>query len=195
MIFEGYKYNPQEYNYSFLHNIYYNYISDSMINNLKCSKYMNSSISYHFDDARNSIKSINNTYNIVFLDAFSSQKDPTLWTINFLSQVKQKMNNDSILVSYSKSTPFRSALLELGFNVGKTYIDNIDMGTIASMNNSNIINPLNDFDLELLSTRSGITYKDPELNLSGREILINRENEQKSSSKISHTAFLKKYKK
>ena len=150
-------------------------------------------INYYFDDARKSIKLLNNTYDIVFLDAFSSQKDPTLWTIDFLSEVKLKMNENSVLVSYSKSTPFRSALVELGFYVGKTFIDEQDMGTIASLNKNNILNPLTNYDFELLSTRSGITFKDSELNLSGDKILLNREIEQKTSSRISHTAFLKKY--
>ena len=195
MISQGYKYNPQDDYNSFLHNIYYNYISYSMNNGLKSTKYTNSSINYYFDDARKTIKLLNNTYDIVFLDAFSSQKDPTLWTIHFLSEVKSKMNDNSVLVSYSKSTPFRSALIELGFYVGKTFLDGVDMGTIASINKENIINTLSDYDLELLSTRSGITFKDENLNLSGTKILGNREIEQKTSSRMSHTAFLKKYSK
>lgn len=193
--FEGYKYNPQENKNSFLHNIYYNYISYSMKYGFKSTNNSNFIITFHFDDARRSIKSLNKIYDIVFLDAFSSQKDPTLWTINFLSAVKDKMNKNSILVSYSKSTPFRSALLELGFSVGKTFINEIDMGTVASLNCENIKSKLSPYDIELLSTRSGITYKDSNLNLSAKEILNNREIEQKNSNRLSHTAFLKLYSK
>ena len=193
--FEGYKYNPQENKNSFLHNIYYNYISYSMKYGFKSTNINNFIITFHFDDARRSIKSLNNIYDIVFLDAFSSQKDPTIWTIDFLSAVKDKMNKNSILVSYSKSTPFRSALLELGFSVGKTFINEIDMGTVASLNCENIKSKLSPYDIELLSTRSGITYKDSNLNLSAKEILNNREIEQKNSNRLSHTAFLKLYSK
>ena len=188
---QGYKYNPQDNNNSFLHNIYYNYISYSMKNGFKSSNNRNFTITFHFDDARRSIKSLNNIYDIVFLDAFSSQKDPTLWTIDFLSAVKDKMNKNSILVSYSKSTPFRSALLELGFFVGKTFINEIDVGTVASLNSENIKSKLTPYDIELLSTRSGITYKDSNLNLPAKEILNIREIEQKNSNRLSHTAFLK----
>ena len=166
-----------------------------MKNCLKHTDNSNFSIRYHFDDARKTMKELNNTYDVVFLDAFSSQKDPTLWTIDFLSAVKDKMNKNSILVSYSKSTPFRSALIELGFFVGKTFINEIDMGTIASLNEENITNKLTDYDLKLLSTRSGITFKDPNLNLTAKEILTNREIEQKNSNRLSHTAFLKMYSK
>ncbi|MBE7705190.1 MAG: hypothetical protein E7Z90_05190 [Cyanobacteria bacterium SIG29] len=192
---KGYINNPMDGNNSFLHNIYYNYISVNNKYDLKSNNNNDIAINYYIDDARISLKSLNNTYDIVFLDAFSPQKDPTLWTIDFLSLIKQHMNTNSVLVSYSKSTPFRNALHKLNFNVGKTFIDGIDMGTIASLDKNIIINPLNDYDLELLNTRSGITYKDFNLSLSGDEILKNREIEQNNSNLISHTQFLKKYKK
>lgn len=183
----------QSKNNSFLHNIYYNYISNESNSALKSNKYNNITINYYYNDARKSLKETNNTYDVVFLDAFSAQKDPTLWTIDFLSLIKSKMKENSLLVSYSKSTPFRSALTELGFSVGKTFIDNIDMGTIASLNENLIINKLNDYDLKLLKTRSGITYKDTNLNLDKNTILKNREIESASSDRISHTKFLKLY--
>ena len=68
------------------------------------------------------------------------------------------------------------------------------MGTVASFNKNNILNPLSEYDFELLKTRSGITYKDPTLSLSSLQILQNRELEQKNSNLISHTQFLKKTK-
>lgn len=177
----------------FLHNIYYRYISNREKQSLNPNKYKNSKIRFFIGDARENIKKTNNLYDIVFLDAFSPQKDPSLWTIDFLSQLKNKMNYDSILVTYSKSTPLRSALKKLGFHVGKTLIDNIDMGTSASLNKNKIINPLNSFDLGLLNTRSGIPYKDPNLSLTANEIIRNRENEQNVSELLSHTQYLKKF--
>lgn len=190
---EGYVYNPSVVENEFLHNIYYNYITNSTKYVSKINKFNNVSLTYRTGDARISIKDCTKSYDIVFLDAFSPQKDPTLWTIDFLSLIKEKMNDNSVLVSYSKSTPFRSALSKLGFCVGKTFIDGVDMGTVASQSKDKIINPLSDYDIELLNTRSGITYKDSMLNLNSSEILKNREIEQKDSSLISHTQFLKKY--
>ena len=192
---ERYVYNPLIEENEFLHNIYYNYITNSMKQSLGLNKFNNVSLCYHYGDARQSIKALNKNYDIVFLDAFSPQKDPTLWTIDFLSLIKERMNNNSILVSYSKSTPFRSALKHLGFFVGKTFIDNIDMGTVASFNEDKIINKLSDYDIALLNTRSGIVYKDINLNASGKDILLQREIEQKTSNLVSHTQFLKKFSK
>lgn len=178
-------------NNSFLHNIYYSYISNKTINDIEPNKYLNSKINFFLGDARETIKQTNNIYDAVFLDAFSSQKDPTLWTIDFLSLVKSKIHTNSLLLSYSKATPYRSALLELGFYVGKIFIDNIDMGTIASLNESLINNELTQYDYDLISTRSGITFKDPLLNLSADKILLNRKKEADLSNRISHTKFLK----
>ncbi|MBQ8887032.1 MAG: hypothetical protein IJY61_04955 [Candidatus Gastranaerophilales bacterium] len=182
-------------NNRFLHNIYYKYVSNSLTEVVNSSKYINSCINFHIGDARKNILNCNKTYDVVFLDAFSPQKDPTLWSVDFLKLVTDRMNNDSVLVSYSKSTPFRSALKELGLYIGKTILDNVDMGTIASFNRNNILNPLSEYDHNLLNTRSGITYKDPDLSLSGFEILKQREIEQKNSNLISHTQFLKNYSK
>ncbi len=188
---EGYKSKGAVHNNRFLHNIYYNYISNNMINNSKPNKYNNSDLSFYLDDARKSIMTLNKLYDVVFLDAYSPKIDPVLWTIDFLNEVKKRMNNNSILVSYSKSVPFRSALVELGFCVGKTLIDNIDMGTVASFNSNIIINKLSDYDMNLISTRSGITFKDPDLNLFPSEILNNRKIESDSSCRISRSSFMK----
>ncbi len=180
-------------NRSFLHNIYYNYISNNMNSINKINKYNNINIRYFIGDARQTLPQINSLYDVVFLDAFSPQKDPVLWTINFLSLIKSKLHEKSVIVSYSKSTPFRSALIDLGFCVGKTLLDNIDMGTVASLDNSFILNPLSDYDYKLLSTRTAIPYKDLSLSLSFDEIINNRNIEMHSSDRITLTQFLKNY--
>ena len=183
----GYNLSYQPNSCGFLHNIYYRYISNQLKQDFKSTN----NINFYINDARISLKTIDKKYDIVFLDAFSPQKDPTLWTIDFLSLISKHLDDNSVILSYSKSTPFRSALLELGFNVGKTFINEIDMGTIASKNKSNIQNPLSDYDIKLINTKSGITYKDTNLSLQPTEILLNREQEQKLSNRISHTKFLK----
>ena len=190
---DGYIYNPNDVQQTLLHNIYYKYISDSMKTYEKPNIYKKSKINCFFGDARKSIFNTNNLYDIVFLDAFSPQKDPTLWTIDFLSVIKSKMKQNSILVSYSKSAPFRSALLELGFYVGKTILDNSDMGTVASLNSSFIYNKLGKTDLDVIETRSGIPYRDINLNLPSSSIIINRSIEGAASDRISRTQYIKQY--
>ncbi len=187
------KYNllPNSLNYSNLHNIYYSYISNINKTAIKTNKYNNLKINFIFGDARKTIQETNRTYDVIFLDAFSPQKDPALWTVDFLNIIKSKMSKDSMLVTYSKSTPFRSALNKLGFYIGKTYINEIDMGTTASLNKENIESLLDDYDMSLLKTRAGICYKDANLNLPSDKIIKNRAEEIKKSTLLSHTKFLK----
>ncbi len=194
MDFCRYKNIPLTSKNSNLHNIYYNYISSSMNNVVKSNKYNKCIIDFHYGDARLSLNNLKSQYDIVFLDAFSSKIDPVLWTIDFLSLVKSKMKKNSVLVSYSKASPFRSALTELGFNVGKTIIDHSDSGTIASLNSDYILNPLSVYDMKILKSRSGITYKDPLLNLEAKDIIQNREAESKISDRISRSQLDKEIK-
>ncbi len=158
-----------------------------MNNDLKLNKYNKCNFEYKLNDARVSVPDLNMQYDVVFLDAFSSKKCPELWTIDFLSVIKQKMKSNSLLLSYSKSTPFRSALLNLGFYVGKTIIDNNDMGTVASLNSCFIKNHLSDYDYKIISSKSGLPYRDKNLNLPAESIIENRNNEIKNSTRISRS--------
>ena len=160
-----------------------------MKTSLKPSEYKNCLINFFFGDARKSIFKTNKKYDIIFLDAFSPQKSPELWTIDFLSVLKSKMKHNSVLISYSKSSPFRGALLELGFYTGKTFADSFEAGTIASVNPDFILNKLSKDDIDILNTRSGIPFRDKNLCLCAAEIFLNRKLEAASSNKISRTQF------
>lgn len=195
IISKGYISSPYIIKQAFLHNIYYDYISDSMNYNVLSNKYKEFILNCHIGDARKNIRILNSTYDVVFLDAFSPQKDPTLWTYDFLSEVVKRMHINSILVSYSKSTPFRNTLLNLNLHVGKTFINNTDMGTIASYNENFIKYPLCEYDYKLLSTKSGIMYRDNTLTDTPEQIISGREYEQKNSNLMSHTKFLKLFEK
>ena len=188
---EGYVYIPPSDKRAFLHNIYYRYISNSMNNGSKYALNNDFYISFKIDDARNSLKDLSKTYDIVFLDGFSPQKAPALWTIDFFKLLKTKLHSNSLILTYSKSTAVRKSFLDLGFFVGKTFIDSIDMGTVISLNKDNIISTLTEYDIELLNTTSGIPYRDCNLCLPNEEIIKNRELEQKASNLVTHTQFLK----
>lgn len=168
-------------------------MSDSIKKDSKYAFLENINIKYHTEDARLSIFELKNDYDYVFLDAFTPLKDPTLWTYDFLKLIKSKMNPNSILISYSNSTPFRSALLELKFYVGKIIINKKSYGTIASINPKKIQNLLNEYEIGLTKTRSGIFYKDPDLNLSKNEIIMNRTTEKSNSDIITASKYKKIY--
>ncbi len=176
-----------------LHNIYYKYISKSINNSLECNIYGNCSFNYASIDARQLVKKLNTFFDVVFLDAFTPQKDPTLWTYDFIKVLKSKLHSDSILVTYSNSTPYRAALIELGFYVGKTIINGKQFGTVASLNNKLIRFPLDKFDIGLTKTTAGVTYKDPNLNLNRETLITNRETEKSKSDRIATSRYKKNF--
>lgn len=135
-------------------------------------------INIHLEDGRRVIKKLEGGYNVVFHDAFSPQRDAVLYTVDFLREVYKKMDNNGILISYSSSIPFRSALVEAGFVISEGQPVGRRRGiTIAYKNPSPDREirriPLTDERLIAIST-VGVPYRDPNLNLTHEEIVKNR---------------------
>jgi hypothetical protein len=84
-----------------------------------------------------------------------------------------------------------NALYKFGLTIGKTIKDNRIIGTIASFNSDLIKNKYSDYELGELNTKSAITYKDKNLNLTHQEIIKNRQVE----IEISNLPTLSQYKK
>ena len=73
-----------------------------------------------------------NTFDIVYQDAFSPSTNPLLWTQEYFRDIARIIKKDGILTTYSLSLPTRLALHENGFlvyiNSGENYRD----ATLAS---------------------------------------------------------------
>ncbi len=181
---------------SFLHNIYYKYISFRYKNDFKALKNLNVDFNMKFDDARNILITSNNTYNIIFLDAFTPSISPTLWTYDFIKLLYDHIEFNGVLVTYTSAAPVRNAMIKAGFHVGRIYNcrKNKYLGTIASKNKALIKNDLSDYELNLLNTKSGIIYRDPNLKASDGEIINCRNQELNLSTLISATELKKQYK-
>ncbi|MCS3901464.1 MnmC family methyltransferase [Methanococcus voltae] len=81
------------------------------------NKYINN-IRVFNEDARIILQKMpDNYYNIVCHDAFSPARDPVLYTVEFLELLYKKLKDGGMIISYSSSIPFRSALFEIGYNV------------------------------------------------------------------------------
>jgi len=137
-----------------------------------------SNINIYLEDGRSAIKKLEGEYNIVFHDAFSPQRDAVLYTVDFLREVYKKMEDNGVLISYSSSIPFRSALVEAGFVVSEGNPVGRKRGiTVAYKNPSTDRSirriPLTDERLIGIST-VGVPYRDPNLNLTHEEIVENR---------------------
>ncbi len=171
-----------------LHNIYYQYLSKRYISN------KNNRIKFNFyvDDARNTVKKLDKEYDVIFLDAFTTNKCPQLWSLDFINELYRLTAPNGVLLTYSNSVVVRNTFFEAGYFVGKILNkDNKSIGTIASKDNKKIKYKLNEYEQGLLKTRAGIPYRDYNLLSTAEEIINNRNNEVSHSNLISTSKYLK----
>jgi tRNA U34 5-methylaminomethyl-2-thiouridine-forming methyltransferase MnmC len=136
------------------------------------------------EDVRKTVKKLPlNYYDGIFLDPFSPDLCPELFTVDFFKQLKRIIKEDGGLLTYTSSIPVRSGLVEAGFYVGVGPIfGRKTSGTIASLSLSKIEKDLS-FDDERLIALSdlGIPFRDINLNLTSDEILDNRKKKRLNS--------------
>ena len=115
----------------------------------------------------------------IFLDPFSPPKCPQLWTVEFLAIVAQCLKPTGILATYSCSASVRKALILAGLKLSSSFgLGRPAPGTVASFQNTT---PLSQREIEHLSTRAAIPYRDPTLKDSVDSIIQRRQIEQKNS--------------
>ena len=158
-------------------------------------------------DAREKIKIIPDVdkFDLIYLDGFSPQKCPQLWTLEFLSKVIQKLNPQGYLITYSSSAAVRKTIRNLGLDIF-TIKRNINsrklwsQGTIAIAKfdknklKSNLnFEKLSVMEEEHLLTKASIPYRDKDLNSSKDDIINKRLNEQLFSNLLSTKKWRKKW--
>ena len=180
---------------SFLHNIYYRYISARYKTALKCLKLHDFSFQTKIDDARPALKNDERKYDFVFLDAFTASKCPALWSVDFFKEIFKHLHDNGMVLTYSNSASVRNAFLHAGFYVGKIYNNDLKKynGTIAVKNKSLIKNELSEYDLGLLKTKAGIFYRDENLNALNSEILAVHKIEVENSTLKSSSSYIKEF--
>lgn len=182
--------------FGFLHNIYYRNISNSYKTRLKSLINESFIFDLKINDARQEVKSDNQIYDYIFLDAFTPAKCPALWTIDFFKELYKHLNDNGMILTYSNSAAVRNAFLNAGFFVGKIFNPTLNKftGTIAVKNKTLIKYELTEYDLGLIKTKAGIFYRDENLD-SLNEAIIERHNlEVENSNLISSSKFIKSFK-
>jgi len=158
-------------------------------------------------DARKKINIIPSSikFDLIYLDGFSPQKCPQVWTIEFLSKVTEKLNSQGYLITYSSSAAVRKTLRNLGleiFTIKPSFKNRTfwSQGTVAiSKLDKNKLKP--NFNFEKLSlmeeehllTKASIPYRDQDLNSSKDDIINRRLNEQFSSNLLSTKKWREKW--
>jgi len=158
-------------------------------------------------DARKKIDLIpgHNKFDLIYLDGFSPQKCPQVWTIEFLSKVTQKLNPQGYLITYSSSAAVRKTLRNLGleiFTIKPNFNSRTSwsQGTVAIAKfdkkklklNSNF-EKLSVMEEEHLLTKASIPYRDQDLNLCAEDIIRKRLDEQLLSNLLSTKKWREKW--
>ena len=158
-------------------------------------------------DAREKINIIPSSikFDLIYLDGFSPQKCPQVWTIEFLSKVTEKLNPQGYLITYSSSAAVRKTLRNLGleiFSIKPSFKKRTfwSQGTVAiSKFDKNKFKP--NFNFEKLSlmeeehllTKASVPYRDQDLNASKEDIIKKRLDEQLFSNLVSTKKWRKKW--
>lgn len=65
------------------------------------------------------VKLVENTYDVVYYDAFGPDKQPEMWTIDIFSKIYSSMKSGGVLVTYSTKGDVKRALKSVGFTIEK----------------------------------------------------------------------------
>ncbi len=125
-----------------------------------------------YGDARKAVPE-NFLADAVFLDGFSPDANPELWTQEFIALLKRHLKPGGMLATYSSAFPVCGALLENGFHLYLSEpFGRKRGGLLAALSPQEHPDPLPEKDL-LITTRStaGTLYSDPELDSTREEIL------------------------
>ena len=158
-------------------------------------------------DARKKINIIPsaNKFDLIYLDGFSPQKCPEVWTIEFLSKLTEMLKSQGYLITYSSSAAVRKTLRNLGLKIFTIKPSSNDrtfwsQGTVAiakfdknKFKPNFIIEKLSVMEEEHLLTKASVPYRDQDLNSSKDDIIKKRLDEQLFSNLVSTKEWRKKW--
>lgn len=149
------------------------------------------------------------SYHLIYLDAFSPQTCPELWSMDFLAALIQLLVPGGRLITYSSAAALRNALLQLGctlYSITATTPGHWSAGTVAisaselwptmragASLSAAPYQPLSLMEREHLATTSSVPYRDPTLTASSQAILAQRQHEQRGSTLASSAAWRQKW--
>ena len=151
----------------------------------------NININVFIEDARQTVQNLDdNTYDAIFLDPFSQNMAPELFSLDFFKELRRIIKNNGIVATYTSSAPVRAAFIEADFYIGLGPIFGRKQGgTLASPSQEMLDTslPKND-EIRIALSDVGIPFRDPGLNNSSDYILDKRtqeRHEKRHTTKIS----------
>ena len=151
----------------------------------------NININVFIEDARQTVQNLDdNTYDAIFLDPFSQNMAPELFSLDFFKEFRRIIKDNGIVATYTSSAPVRAAFIEADFYIGLGPIFGRKQGgTLASPSQEMLDTslPKND-EIRIALSDVGIPFRDPDLNNSSDYILDKRtqeRHEKRHTTKIS----------
>ena len=148
-------------------------------------------INVYIEDARQTVQKLkDDTYDAIFLDPFSQNMAPELFSLEFFKEFRRVIKDDGIVATYTSSAPIREAFIEADFYIGQGPIFGRKQGgTLASPNPLMLDTalPKND-EIRIALSDVGIPFRDPGLNNDSDSILEARTEERhiaRHTTKIS----------
>lgn len=131
-----------------------------------------------FGDARCTLKTVNNTrFDGVFHDPFSPASNPELWSVEFFSLLKERMEPRAVLTTYSAALQVRMAMMEAGFIIGRgPSVGGKKEGTLATIHGS--IKTLNLDEMAGIRSAVRATPYREKSGLDTRDDLLHRRREE-----------------
>ncbi len=141
----------------------------------------NIKINVFIEDARQTVQNLDDdTYDAIFLDPFSQNMAPELFSIEFFKEFRRIIKNDGIVATYTSSAPVREGFIEAGFYIGLGPIFGRKQGGTLASPNPEMLDwslPRND-EIRIALSDVGIPFRDPGLNNSSEFILDARTEER-----------------
>ena len=151
----------------------------------------NININVFIEDARQTVQGLEaDTYDAIFLDPFSQNMAPELFSVEFFKQFRRIIKDDGIVATYTSAAPIRAGFIEAGFYIGLGPIFGRKQGGTLASPNPKMLDyslPKND-EIRIALSDVGIPFRDPGLNNSSEVILENRTEERhnaRHNTKIS----------
>ena len=151
----------------------------------------NININVFIEDARQTVQKLeDDTYDAIFLDPFSQNMAPELFSVEFFKEFRRIIKDNGIVATYTSSAPVRAGFIEAGFYIGLGPIFGRKQGGTLASPNPEMLDyslPKND-EIRIALSDVGIPFRDPCLNNSGEFILDSRTEERhnaRHNTKIS----------
>ena len=144
----------------------------------------NININVYIEDARQTVQNLDdNTYDAIFLDPFSQNMAPELFSLEFFKEFKRVIKDNGIIATYTSSAPVRAGFIESGFYIGLGPIFGRKQGGTLASPNPEMLDyslPKND-EIRIALSDVAIPFRDPGLNNSSDTILDARTEERHSA--------------